>query len=224
VSNYNSSRVEKLTVSTGVWSWFGGTAGTGNGQFSTPSQIAFDSTGNVYVSDRGNYRFQKFNSSGGYLAQWGSNGTGDGQFISPDGIAVDSSNNVYVGDQGTHRIQKFTSSGTLLGWWGLDNIGSTGWHAPGSGRTGVSGSLDGQLYRPGNLAVHSSGNIYVGDSSNNRLQEFTSGGIFSAKFGTAGAGNGQFSNPFGIAINNSTGYIYIADEANHRIQIIRRVG
>ena len=65
-----------------------GTFGTGNGQFDTPSQIATDAAGNVYIADRQNHRIQKFSNTGVYITQWGSLGTGDGQFNSPSGIAT----------------------------------------------------------------------------------------------------------------------------------------
>ena len=64
-----------------------------------PGDVAVDSVGNVYVSDSGNYRIQKFTSTGTYLGSWGSKGTGDGYFGWPDGIAVDYMDNVYVSDQ-----------------------------------------------------------------------------------------------------------------------------
>ena len=52
--------------------------------------VAVDSLGNVYVSDSGNSRIQKFSSSGVFLSKWGSVGIGDGQFNFSQGVAVDS--------------------------------------------------------------------------------------------------------------------------------------
>lgn len=71
------------------------------------SSVAVDGAGNVYVADTDNYRIQKFDSAGGFLAKWGSNGRGDGQFHAPYGVAVDASGNVYVADPDNYRIQKF---------------------------------------------------------------------------------------------------------------------
>ena len=57
-----------------------GTVGTGDGNFTSPSGVAVDSTGDVYVADSGNSRIQKFTPTGTFITKWGSLGTGDGQF------------------------------------------------------------------------------------------------------------------------------------------------
>ena len=49
-----------------------GSAGSGNGQFNSPYSISFDSSGNIYVTDNGNHRIQKFDSNGTYISQFGS--------------------------------------------------------------------------------------------------------------------------------------------------------
>ena len=49
------------------------------------------------------------------------------------------------------------------------------------------------------------------------IQEFTSQGEFITKWGSAGTGNGQFIDPFGIAFDSS-GNVYVADQVNQRIQ------
>ena len=84
-----------------------GSLGSGDGQFSDPTGVAIDGSGNVYVADKGNSRMQKFDSSGTFLTKWGSLGSGDGQFSDPSGVAIDGSGNVYVADKGNSRIQKF---------------------------------------------------------------------------------------------------------------------
>lgn len=89
-----------------------GTAGAGDGQFTTPAGIAVDSLGNVFVADQGNNRIQKFDSNGSFLTKWGSKGSNDGQFMfmTPTGLVVDRSGNVYVVDGGNSRIQVFAPS------------------------------------------------------------------------------------------------------------------
>ena len=80
--------------------------------------VAADSKGNIYVTDIGNYRVQKFDGSGQFLAKWGSEGTGAGQFKEPAGIAVDKQDNVYVADVCNNVVQKFDDSGKFLLSWG----------------------------------------------------------------------------------------------------------
>ena len=83
---------------------------------------------------------------------------------------------------------------------------------------GTYGTGDGQMSYPGGVAVDSSGNIYVSDSNNNRIQKFNSSGVFQWKLGgtATGSGNGQFSYPQGITLDSS-GNIYVADANNNRI-------
>jgi len=87
-----------------------GTSGTEPGQFSGPAGVAFDSSGNVYVTDSGNQRVQIFSSNGTFLSSFGENGEGDGQFSRPESITVDnSSGKVYVSDTSNNNVQIFES-------------------------------------------------------------------------------------------------------------------
>lgn len=96
---------------------------SGDGRPFTPSGIAVDGSGNVYVADTGSNRILKFSPEGAVLAKWGAEGSGDGQFKSPQRIAVDSAGNLYVADYGNNRIQKFDSTGTFLAKWGGEGSG-----------------------------------------------------------------------------------------------------
>jgi tripartite motif-containing protein 71 len=84
-----------------------GSQGAGDGQFNSTPDLAVDSSDNVYVVERLNYRVQKFDSNGNFITKWGSEGDGEGQFDIPEGIDVDSSGNVYVADTHNSRMQKF---------------------------------------------------------------------------------------------------------------------
>jgi len=86
---------------------WGGTRGSGSGDFRLPTGLALDITGNVYVTDAKNQRFQVFDANGRFLARGGGPGTGEGQFDAPEGIAIDDEGNVYVVDTGNHRVQVF---------------------------------------------------------------------------------------------------------------------
>jgi DNA-binding beta-propeller fold protein YncE len=196
-----ASKVLSITIQSEVYAFVTkwGSSGSGDGQFSYPYGLAVDSSGNVYVADRDNYRIQKFTSSGVFITKWGSSGSGDGQFNRPYGIAVDSAGNVYVADTENDRIQKFTSSGVFITEWGS------------------FGSGDGQFDGPFGVAIDRLGNVYVAERDNNRVQKFTSSGVFLTKWGSSGSGDGQFIAATGIAIDSS-GNVCVADCYNYRIQ------
>jgi glucose/arabinose dehydrogenase len=69
---------------------------------------------------------------------------------------------------------------------------------------------------PAGIAVDSSGNVYVADSLNQRIQKFTSSGSFLAQWGSFGNGVGQLDRPVGVAVDGS-GNLYVTDSGNHRL-------
>ena len=79
--------------------------------FYMPSDIAFDSQGNVYVLDTGNHRIQKFDSGGEYLATIGREGQGPGEFQYPQALAIDSEGFLYISDMGNRKIHVLKSDG-----------------------------------------------------------------------------------------------------------------
>jgi hypothetical protein len=182
-----------------------GTSGTANGQFSTPTGIGVDSTGNVYVAEGNGNRVQKFDNNGTFLLKFGIPGDVPGGFVSPSGVAVDSAGNIYVTDAFTDRVSKFNSAGTFQITWG------------------GSGSGSGKFLAASGVAVDSANNIYVSDTNNHRIQKFTSAGVFITAWGTNGSGNGQFNGPQGLAIDSSDN-IYVADTGNNRIQKFTSAG
>jgi hypothetical protein len=249
-----------------------GTAGGLGGEMNNPAGLATDSSGNVYVADLGNHRILKFDSSGNFLRAWGKDvdsttaGTGfeictaasgdtcqagtagglGGEMSFPVGVATDGAGNVYVSEGGNHRIQKFDSSGTWQRAWGK-NVNGGGVFGvctvASSCLAGTTGGLGGEMNNPGGLATDSSGNVYVADRMNNRIQKFDSSGNFlrawgkdvdmttagtgfeictaasgdTCKAGTTGGLGGEMNVPFAVA-TDASGSVYIADLNNHRIQ------
>ena len=127
-----------------------GESGSGDGQFDTPTGVAVDGAGNVYVVEAGlnfNYCVQNFDISGNYLTKWGSFGSGDGQFNSLHGITVDTSGNVYVVEYPNQRVQKFSNDGTFITKWGS------------------FGSGDGQFYNPDGVAVDEGAPVFTTSKS-----------------------------------------------------------
>src|SRR5574338_360536 len=174
------------------------------GLFSFPQDLALDSGGNVYVTDYGNRRIQKFDNDGNFLHTWGTKGSGNGQFQVPSGIAI-GKDFVYVVDNELNRVQKFDTSGKYITQWGSKGTGS------------------GQFLLPQNIAVDPNGDVYVVDTGNSRIEKFSSDGKFLLSWGSGGLENGQFLNPRGIAAD-SQGSVYVSDSGNNRVIKIDRDG
>ena len=85
------------------------------GLFDQPTDVAWDSAGNAYITDGyENSRVAKIDKNGSWVKSWGERGTGPGQFLVPHGVVVDSKDNIYVADRGNARIQVFDVNGKFL--------------------------------------------------------------------------------------------------------------
>lgn len=82
---------------------------------------------------------------------------------------------------------------------------------------GSLGTTNGLFNNPTGIAVDTLGNVYVSDSSNDRIEKFNSSGGFITSWGSLGSANGQFNVPGHLALD-STGNVYVADTFNNRVQ------
>ncbi len=96
----------------------------------------------------------------------------------------------------------------------------TTWGSAGSGNGQFNSS---QANAPFIVGVDASGNVYVSDSNNQRVQAFDNAGTFLTKWGTSGGGDGQFGAPFGIGFDTG-GDVFVADAGNNRVQVFTTAG
>lgn len=80
----------------------------------SPTNIAVDEEGNLYVSDTGGFRVQKYGANGEFVKSIGSHGDAPGQFARPKGVAVDKEGRIYVVDAAFENVQIFDKEGKLL--------------------------------------------------------------------------------------------------------------
>ena len=213
--------------------------------FTAPTGIAIDSSGDIYVVDSGNSQVKKFDSNGNLLLSWGSPGSGNGQLLHPNGIFV-GKKYVFVADTGNARIDIFDkNSGEFIYSWGNYGYGQGMFHTPvglaadnqenllvaDSGRNTIQEfnthftfmgefkplpTYYGNFTATSGIALDSEGNIYV-SSPDDKILEFSNIGNFVNFFGSQGSEEGRFNNPTAVAID-SRGNFYVTDTLNHRIQ------
>ncbi len=89
-------------------------AGPAGENFNRPTDVAWDSKGNIYITDGfGNSRVAKYDPNGKWVKNWGSTGTATGQFRVVKGIVIDAADNVYVADRENRRVQVFDTDGNF---------------------------------------------------------------------------------------------------------------
>ncbi len=92
-----------------------------------------------------------------------------------------------------------------------------------TGEFATKGSGNGQLNNPSGIATDTTGNVWVADTANNRVEKFSSTGTFIAAYGTLGSGSLQFKAPQGIAVDSS-GTVWVSDTGNNRVEALTSAG
>ena len=212
---------------------------TGSGGLSTPGGVAFDSSGNLWVVDRCNNRVLEYaassltasNPSPALVigqASFAIGAPNEGGPVSaaglfaPTGIAFDSSGNLWVADSGNNRVLEFTAPFST-GEAASTVLGQAAFNTNGAAATASA------MNNPSTLAFNS-GNLWVVDTSNNRVLEFASASTLPAAGASASVVVGQTSftsrsssasatglwGPTGIAFDSS-GNLWVADTLNNRV-------
>jgi sugar lactone lactonase YvrE len=193
--------------------------------------MAFDNSGNLYLSDWGNYRVRKVDTNGiiTTVAGNGAGGySGDGgpatnaSLLGNSGVAVDSSGNIYIADGSNNRVRKVDTNGIITTVAGNGTGGDSG---DGTAATNA------ELWGASGVCLDSAGNLYIADYRNNSVREVTNGIIKTV----AGLGGAGFSGdgyparmaslkwPFAVALDR-TGNLYIADSGNGRVRKVNASG
>jgi streptogramin lyase len=153
-----------------------------------PVDVAVDASGDVYVADQvtgatsTNDRVVKYDANGIFLDVLAGPGTGPGDVENPTSIAIAPNGDVYVLENGaaaagTNEVSYYDSGGNFLGSWGAYGIGN------------------GQFKGPLSIAIDSTGNVYVADNVNDRIQKFSSVGVWLNSW--------SISNPTGVVVDAS---------------------
>ncbi|KAF0144507.1 MAG: hypothetical protein FD156_1811 [Nitrospirae bacterium] len=148
-----------------------------------PARIATDSSGKIYVTDANTESVRVFSNNGVPLSNIRAN--------KPLGVAVDSSGKIFVGSVSEGSVSVFSSEGSLL-------------YKLGAGT--------GEFTMPSDIAISSSGTVYVTDSLQNKVKSYT----------TAGAPLSSIAGlnfPTGIAVDDAAGEIYVSDHSSGTVKI-----
>ncbi len=172
------------------------------GSFWGPRDILLDRDGNLYVSDTGNKRVQKFTPDGQFLGAWGGGGITPGRFEEPVGLALDADGNIYVADAWNQRVQKFDSNFNFITEWPVD-----GWD---------SQNITNKPY----IAVDSQNRVFISDPENYRIIVYDSNGNLLGTFGQYGQDIQSFRLPLDLAFGNDDA-LFVVDSDNNRVMKFR---
>jgi RHS repeat-associated protein len=197
-----------------------------------PFGVAADAAGNLYIANFYENTVWKLDTKGYTSIIAGSGGSGysgDGgpakqaKLSGPTGLTVDASGNLYIADQYNCRIRKVDTGGIITTVAGTDTCGY-------SGDGGLA--TQSKLWYPSGVAVDSLGNLYIADTTNERIRKVDTRGTIATVAGTGSYGysgdggpatQAKLYHPYSIAVDAS-GCLYITDQYNYRIRKVDTQG
>ena len=164
--------------------------------------VAVDVDDNVYVFNRGDHPMIVFDKKGKFMKSWG-----EGVFTRPHGVTVGPDKTLFCVDDGDHSVRQCTFDGKVLMTIGI----------PGQSSKYQCGD---PFNRCTDVAVEpGTGNFYVSDGyGNSRVHKYSVDGKLLFSWGSPGTDPGEFNIVHNIATDKS-GYVYVADRENHRVQV-----
>ena len=214
-----------------------------------PESVAVDSSGNVFIADTFDNRVLEVTTGGtiSVVAGTGTSGySGDGaaatnaELSLPAGVAVDAHDDVYIADSSNNVVRRVDAvTGvitTVAGDYAADEVSNQCL----GGFTGDGGvATSAELNDPEAVAVDGAGDLFIADTFNNAIREVTPDGTITTLVNTSGVagaentsptGSGalpsstQLNTPSGVAIDQSTNVLYLADTHNNDIAEVSNAG
>ena len=167
-----------------------------------PYSIAFNSRGDMIISEHGGHQVSVFNIRGQRIQTFGSHGNSPEQMKLPAGVAIDDADNIYVSSE--HKLQNFTCRGELIKC------------------VGQRGSKEGEFDDPRGVTLYDN-QVYICDRDNHRIQVFDLDLNFIRSIGSRGKGRGEFDAPYDVKFDTA-GNMYVAEFENARVQVIDSSG
>src|SRR5260221_10790678 len=213
-------RKESAESETKPWEHLDAPLPAADGLFRQPTDVAWDSKGNIYITDGYiNSRIAKYDKNGDWVKQWGTKGNAPGQFVLPHSIAIDRNDNVYVGDRSNRRIQVFDTEGKFLRMFTIDVPPDAKTGAV-NGATATGTKLAGVIGAPNSLCITSGPTqvLFVGETTfPGRIFKVSLDGKVLGVIGKSGRNLKQFSGAHALACPSET-EIYAAETSNWRVQ------
>ena len=196
-------------------------------RLSFPSGVAADHAGNLYVTDTGNHRVRRIDTTGTITTIAGTGEPGydwdgpavEAQLANPKGIAVDGSGNLYFAGYLNFEVRRVDASGTMSS-------------VAGSNEPCDSPGGECRLSRDRGIAVAEAGSVYIANIDNHYVRRVDASGTVSVIAGTREPGYGgdggpaveaQLNYPAAVAVDKA-GNVYLADTGNHRIRRVDTSG